>query len=95
VVSVAAAPATEDGMMREVKNRQLVAELSREGAPFEVTVALDTDAKDPGHYRWSSSHGPGGTLGAGTLAEGAVQIRDARLAELVFPGLHHLVSGLP
>lgn len=95
VMSVAAAPATEDGMMRKVKNRQLVAELSREGAPFEVTVALDTDPKDPGHYLWSSSHGPDGALGAGTLAEGAVQIREVRLAELVFPVLHHLLSALP
>ena len=95
VVCVAAAPATEDGMMRKVKNRQLVAELSQQGAPFEVTVALDADPNDPGHYRWSSSHGPGGTLGAGTLADGAVQIREVRLAELVFPALHRLVSGVP
>jgi HlyD family secretion protein len=95
VVSVAAAPATEDGMMRTVKNHQLVAELSRQGAPFEVTVALDTDAQHPGGYRWSFSHGPSGTLGAGTLADGAVQIQEVRLAELVFPALHQIAWHRP
>ena len=87
VRSVAAIPATEDGMMRTLQNHQLVQALSAGGAPFQVEVALDPDGATATGYRWSSSTGPAARLSPGTLADGAVWVRKIRLIEFAIPAL--------
>lgn len=87
VRSVAAIPATEQGMMRTLQNRQLVAALSAGGAPFQVEIEIDRDKTTPTGYRWSSSRGPDTKLTPGTLAGGQVWVRKIRLIEFVIPAL--------
>lgn len=93
VIDVAPIPSTEEGIMRVLKNRQLVLELSGGGAPFEVTVALALDAASNDGYRWSSSAGPMTEINPGTLAEGGIIIRDIRLISLVIPAAERLFEG--
>lgn len=92
VVSVATVPSTEDGMMRILRNKQLVQDLAKNGAPIEVEVALQTDPETPSGYRWSSGAGPTVAISPSTLAQGQVEIRHQRLAEIVLPALRHLFS---
>ncbi|KAF0117616.1 MAG: Membrane-fusion protein [Rhodospirillaceae bacterium] len=50
VRGVAAVPSSEEGMLRVLKNKALVQELSDGGAPFEVTVALKRNPKAPSGF---------------------------------------------
>jgi len=93
VTSVAAIPSTEEGMMRTLRNRQLVTAMASGGAPFEVEVALDPDKTTPSGYRWSSSRGPSTTIGPGTLATGQVWVRELRLAEIAVLALRKFLHG--
>jgi HlyD family secretion protein len=90
VRSVAELPSTQDGMMRILGNPELVTALSASGAPFEVEVELDRDAKTRSGFRWSSGHGPDTTVTPGTLARGQVWVHRQRLIEFAIPALHGL-----
>ena len=90
VEDVAAIPSTEEGILRVLKNRQLVQDLSGGGAPFEVTVDLALDAKSNNGYKWSSSAGPMTEINPGTLAEGAITIRKIRLISLIIPAFERV-----
>lgn len=87
---VAEVPASEEGMMRSLKNRQLAQELAGKGAPFEVVVDLLPDPEARGRYRWSSARGPEVPVNAGTLCEGAVTVRSIHLISLIIPALESL-----
>ena len=93
VLTVAAVPSTEEGMMRTLKNQQLVASLAAHGAPFEVDVALDPDRHTASGYRWSSSAGPNTTIGPGALADAAVRVNQLRLIEIAIPATQRLFQG--
>lgn len=90
VLQVAAIPSTEEGIMRALKNRQLVQELSGGGAPFEVTVELTLDPTSNNGYKWSSSAGPDSEMNPGTLSEGSITVREIHLISLVIPALEQL-----
>jgi len=94
VSHVAEVPSTTDGMMRKLKNDQLVKTLSGDsGAPFEVQVELLRDTSTPTGYRWSSSQGPvDAAINSGTLADAEVTVRTMKLAGLVIPALDRLFS---
>lgn len=85
-------PATERGMMRVLKNPQLVADLAGEGAPYEVHASLIPDPATVSRYRWSSSAGPDLRIESGTLAEALITVREQRPAELVVPALRRWVG---
>ncbi|MEO5373898.1 MAG: NHLP bacteriocin system secretion protein [Alphaproteobacteria bacterium] len=87
---VAAVPSSEEGMLRILKNRTLVQELSGGAAPFEVTVALKSDPATPTGFRWSSSRGPEGEINSGTLCEGHLTVREIRLISLIIPALEQM-----
>jgi HlyD family secretion protein len=87
VESVAEVPSTEEGMMRILKNRQLVQQLSRDHAPFEVMVRLDRDPTTESGYRWSTSRGPAAEINVGTLCQGDVITRRERLIAVILPAL--------
>lgn len=95
VLEVALIPSSEEGIMRVLKNRQLVQELSGGGAPFEVTVALTLDPATRSGFKWSSSAGPATEINSGTLSEGTVTVRTIRLISLVIPALEHLFAPAP
>jgi len=90
VRAVAALPATEEGMMRTLKNRQLVAALSVGGAPFQVDVEFETDSATRTGYRWSSSAGPDAAITPGTLAAGQIWVQRLPLVEIAFPAMRRL-----
>lgn len=85
VVWAAEFPSTQKGMIRVLGNEALVQKLMEEGPPIQVNVALDRDASTPTGYRWSSSTGPSLSISSGTLAAGAVVVREERPIRLILP----------
>lgn len=92
VQGVARIPSTDQGMMRVLKNEQLVRELAAGGAPIEVRVELLRDASTPTGYRWSSSRGPETEINTGTLIGGEVTVGKESVLGLVIPGLVPLLG---
>jgi HlyD family secretion protein len=90
VTSVAAVPATQEGMQRALKNRQIVSSLSSGGAPFEIRAELLTSASTPTGYQWSSSRGPESVLTGGSPCKAEVVIRTEPLLQLAIPALRRL-----
>jgi len=87
---VAEVPSTVEGMMRVLQNSQLVQQLSRDHAPFEVRVRLREDPSTPTGYRWSSSTGPDGGIHVGTLCTGDVITRRQRPIAILLPAVGRL-----
>lgn len=87
VESVAEVPSTTIGMMRILKNRQLVDQLSGTQAPFEVRVALRRDGTTHTRYQWSSSTGPEVEINVGTLCVGDVITKRERPVTLLIPAM--------
>lgn len=85
VRTVAEVPSTAEGMMRILKNRQLVDQLSQAHAPFEVHVRLRTDSSNRSGYAWSSSSGPDVAINVGTLCTGDVITDRKRPLALLLP----------
>ena len=92
VRAVAEIPSTGEGMLRTLKNKQLVQTLSNNAAPFEVVVDLYADAKTPSGYKWSSSRGPDLTLNDGTLVDADVEVRSLPVLSLIVPQIRQLVD---
>jgi len=95
VRQVSEIPSTPEGMMRILKNAQLVETLSGDNAPFEVMVDLDPDPSTPSGFQWSSSTGPDTSINTGTLASGSMIVRKVRLISLVIPALENLFESEP
>lgn len=89
-----AVPATPEGMMRSLKNRQMVESLSSGGAPFEAKATLHLDPATPSGFRWSSSRGPNQTIGAGSLISAQVIVKEQPLASLIMPALRGLLGDM-
>lgn len=80
-------PVTPQGMLRVLKNEQLVTALSGTDAPYEVHADLLPDARSVSTYRWSSSGGPPIRVQSGTLAAAAIVVERRRPIMLVVPQL--------
>ncbi len=78
-------PATAKGMMRVLKNQQLINTLSGAGAPYEVHAELILDPDTPSQFRWTSSSGPPTKIQSGTLAEGFITVKTQRPISRVLP----------
>lgn len=78
-------PATPRGMLRVLKNEQLVRALSGGGAPYEVHAELIVDPETPSGYRWSSSEGPPIEIQSGTVAFATVAVESQRPIAKVIP----------
>jgi HlyD family secretion protein len=85
VSAVSQVPATQEGMLRVLKNRQLVQSLSTSGAPFEVRVELDADKTTKTGLRWSSSRGPDASLTSGTPCQAEVVTKLEPALQILFP----------
>jgi HlyD family secretion protein len=82
-------PSTRSGIMRVLRNEQLVDTLLAEtaGAPIAIRAELVADPASPSHYRWTSGRGPDIQLTSGTRLIAFVVTRTQRPLALVFPML--------
>lgn len=87
VTRVSDFPATSEGMMRTLKNAQLVQALSGGSAPYETYATLQLDPRTVSGYRWSSSKGPDEKIQSGTLCTATITVEKQRPIEMVLPVL--------
>jgi HlyD family secretion protein len=82
-------PSTRSGIMRVLRNDQLVDALLAEtaGAPLAVRAELARDPSAPSQYKWTSGRGPDLPLSSGTRLAAFVVTRTQRPLALVFPVL--------
>ena len=92
VVTVADVAATAEGMRSVLKNEQLVAKLSGEGAPIAIEVRLEGDAATPSGLKWSSSKGPPQRIASGTLLDAKIVVDRVPVINLVAPALDRLLG---
>lgn len=94
VSDVSAIPVSREAMMRVLKNSTLVEQLSRNGAPVAVTIALEKDAATPSGYKWSSGQGPATSMAPGTLTGSQVIVGDIPILALMIPNSEFLLTRL-
>jgi HlyD family secretion protein len=87
VTQVSDFPTTPRGMLRVLKNNDLIATLSAAGPLHEVHVDLMPDQATASLYRWSSSAGPPSRIQSGTLCDAQIAFDTRRPIELVLPFL--------
>jgi HlyD family secretion protein len=85
IATVSGFPATADGMMTVLRNRELVRQFSVTGPPYRAIVRLDRDPESTSGFRWTSDRGRQLELRSGTLAKAEVTVRSQRPIELVIP----------
>jgi len=93
VTRVAEFPATVQGMMRIVHNKNLVSSLSGGAAPIEVRVTLIPSSKSFSGYKWSSKDGPPVKIHSGTLCFSSIVVRNQPPITLVMPLLKKYFLG--
>lgn len=92
VQAVAAIPASPEGMLRVLKNKQLVSTLSADGAPIQARAVLEMDPATYSGFRWSSPEGPEQQITAGSMCTVEVVVSRQPLISLVMPALKRLVQ---
>lgn len=85
VTSVSKYPSSEQGMQAVFNNPGLVRELTKQGPPIAVAVALIPDSGTKSGYRWSSSAARQLDLSSGTLAAASFTIEVQKPISLVIP----------
>jgi HlyD family secretion protein len=78
-------PATSRGMLRVLKNDQLLRALAGGDAPYEVHADLVIDEHTASKYKWSSSQGPPLSIQSGTRATAEITVATHRPIEMVLP----------
>jgi HlyD family secretion protein len=80
-------PSTRQGMMRVLKNDELVQAFLAEtaGTPIAVRAELTLEQSTPSGYRWSSGSGPDLVLTSGTRCVAHVTTRTQKPLSLVLP----------
>lgn len=94
VVSVSAIPASRESMLRVLKNSTLVDQLTRDGAPVAVSIALERDPTTPSGFAWSSGQGPATPIPNGTMSTTEVVVGDIPILALVVPSIEFLLKRL-
>ena len=84
VTSISPMPLSSSGLMKELKNDQLVNRITESGSPFMVKVDILRN-KDSGEFVWSSSSNAKRELQVGMVGQGSVITRYERLVWLLLP----------
>ncbi|CAK0780440.1 Membrane-fusion protein [Gammaproteobacteria bacterium] len=87
VRTVADFPSSSQGMMRVLKNDQLVKLLTVGTAPIEVQADLIPSHGTVSGYKWSSSKGMESTIESGTLCFATITVKKRHPISLVIPYL--------
>ncbi len=94
VTFVSAFPATPQAMKRVLQNEKMVGDLSKDGAPIEVRVALVPDLRTFSRYKWTSSNGAPVSIEAGTVSSGSAIVERQPPIQLVIPLMKKYVLGI-
>ena len=92
VTSVSKFPSTDQGMLAIFNNPGLVREMTRQGPPIAVAVALIPDNATKSGYSWSSAAAKDLELSSGTLAAASFTVEVQRPITLVIPMLKQTVG---
>jgi len=84
VSGVSPMPMSSSGLMKELRNDQLVSQVAQAGSPFMVNVDILRDA-DTGDFLWSSASAKKRRLQGGMVGEGSSITRYERLIWLLLP----------
>ena len=84
VTSISPMPLSSSGLMKELKNDQLVNRITESGSPFMVRVDILRN-KDSGEFVWSSSSNAERELQVGMVGQGSIITRYERLVWLLLP----------
>ena len=85
VRSISTYPATPEGMLRTLRNKALVDELSSQGAPLELVAELVMDSRTVSGYKWSSPSGPPLGIFGGTMCTASIVTETRRPISYVIP----------
>jgi len=85
VTSVSEYPATVEGMIRILGNKELAEKLSGNTAAIEVHVDLIPDSGTESGYRWTTPAGPPMKIGSGTLCSGSIVVKRIRPISWIMP----------
>jgi HlyD family secretion protein len=85
ITAVSEVPATQEGMIRVLKNRQLAQTLAEGGSPFEVRAELVPNAQTPSGLQWSSSTGPDEQISSGSPCKAEVITRSEPVLQILLP----------
>ena len=94
VTFVSAFPVSPQAMKMVLQNERMVDDLSKEGAPIEVRVALVPDPRTFSLYKWTSSDGPPVSIQAGTVCTGSAIVKSQPPIQLVIPLMKKYVLGI-
>jgi HlyD family secretion protein len=92
VRKVADFPSTPQGMLRTLRNDQLVRQLSAESAPIAVQADLTPSRETASGYKWTSPKGPPVRVESGTLCTATVTLDSERPISLVVPAMRKLLD---
>ena len=84
VKSISPMPLSSSGLMKELRNDQLVARITESGSPFMVKVEILRDA-ETGNFKWSSASKTERKLQVGMIGQGSVITREEKLFWLLLP----------
>lgn len=84
VASIAAFPATPQGMAAVLQNPALATSFATSGAPYEARIDL-IPADTPTGYRWTSGRGPAVDLTSGTTLTAKIVVRNDAPINLIIP----------
>ncbi len=85
VLSISPQSASKEGMMRYLRNEQLVSQLSKDQAPVILEVFLEEDPHTVSGLRWSSKTGPPFKLNSGLLFSANIVVEKQRPISLLLP----------
>ena len=85
VENVSEFPASQEGMIAVLQNRQLVQALSEDGAPYTGRVLLERDPSTSSGFAWTSPKAAGEKLTSGTLASVEIKTKSQAPITLVVP----------
>ena len=92
VRAVAEFPSTAQGMMRTLKNEQLVQNLAAGAVPIAVQADLIPSAATASGYRWSSPKGPETRIESGTLCTATITVKQQLPISLVIPMINQFLG---
>ncbi len=82
---VSSFPVTRKGMLTVLQNEGLVAEYSREGAPYATRVDLAIDPGSVSGFKWTSGGGPNIAITSGTTIEAEITVERQPPINLIIP----------